>query len=68
VSAYARYSLKETVIIATNLNEYETHVYIDRTPLQKLYQSNYDLNTIVIVTDWLYSDSIPQYYFLQEFL
>jgi hypothetical protein len=68
VFTYARYSLQETAIIATNMNDSETQIYIDMTPLQKLYQTNYDLNTIVMVTDWLKSDSNPQYYFLKELI
>jgi len=38
------------------------------TPLSKLYQATYDLNTIVMVSDWLKVDSTPEYYFLKELL
>jgi len=33
VLAFARYSLQETAIIATNLNDHEVQLYIDFTPL-----------------------------------
>lgn len=37
VLAFARYSLLETAIIATNLNETDVSFYIDTTALQQLY-------------------------------
>lgn len=38
------------------------------TSLLKLYQSTYDLNTIVMISDWLKTENTPQYYFLKELL
>lgn len=68
VFSFARYSLQETAIIATNLNDAETQFYIDLTPLMRLYSQNYPLNTVVMVSDWLKEGQTPEYYFLKELL
>jgi len=68
VLSFARYSLQETAIIATNLNEYETQFFIDLSPLQPVYLSTYAENTVVMVTDWLRTESPAQYFFLKELL
>lgn len=57
VFAFARYSLQETAIIATNVNEVEAQFYIDYTPLQNIYKQTYSMHTVVMVTDWLKPDT-----------
>jgi hypothetical protein len=68
VLSFARYSLQETAIVATNFNEHEVQFYIDLNPLQKIYLETYAGTTVVMVTDWLRPDTPPQYYFLKELL
>jgi hypothetical protein len=68
VLAFARYSLQETAIIATNVNDIEAQFYIDYAPLQKIYKETYSNHTVVMVTDWLKPDTPAQYYFLKELL
>ncbi len=69
VMCFARYSLQETAIIATNLQDQESQFYIDYTPLQSIYKQSYSMHTVVMVTDWLKPDSTPaEYYFLKELL
>lgn len=66
--AYARYSLLETAVIATNLNDAEVTFYVDTTPMQQLFKKNYPDTTVVMVSDWLQPQTPPQYYFLREYL
>lgn len=68
VLAFARYSLQETAVIATNLNDYEAQFYVDLSPLKQLYLSTYKENTVMMVSDWLKPDSQVQYFFLKELL
>jgi len=68
VLAFARYSLQETAIIATNVNDIETQFYIDYSPLQNIYKETYSNHTVIMVTDWLKPDTPAQYYFLKELL
>lgn len=68
VLTYARYSLQETAIVATNLNGSDVAFYVDMTPLKGIYNKSYHENTVVMITDWLRPDHPPQYYFLKELL
>ena len=68
VLTFARYSLQETAIIATNLNDYEVQFYADLSPLKQLYLGSYKDNTVIMVTDWLKPENPAQYYFLKELL
>ena len=53
VLAFARYSLSETAIIATNLNDAVANCYVDMTELSQLYNKNYPDNTVVMISEWL---------------
>ena len=68
VLAFARYSLLETAIVATNLNETDVTFWVDMTELSQIYLKTYSENTVVMVSEWLKPDSVPQYYFLKELL
>lgn len=66
--AFARYSLLDTAIVATNLNENDATFWVDMNELSQIYLKTYAENTVVMVSDWLKDDSPPQYYFLKELL
>ena len=68
ILAFARYSLMETVIIATNLSEQEKAFYVDAAALMPTFKRAYSNNTVVMVKNCLQDHSDPQYYFLREFL
>lgn len=68
VLAFGRYSLIETAIIATNLNDSEVHFYVDMSALQNVFAKNYPDNTVIMVSDWLKPENPPGYYFLREYL
>lgn len=68
VLAYARYSIMETAIIATNLSDKEVNFWIDLSAVASLYLKIHLTNTIIMVTDWINNDLQPEYYFLREFL
>lgn len=56
VLAYARYSLLETAIVATNLNDKEVSFWVDVSELEKLYLKTYQSNTVVMTSEWLKVD------------
>lgn len=68
VLAYARYSLIETAIVVTNLNDKAVTFWLDLSPLQEMYTKTHSSNTVVMVSEWLKIDSVPQYFFLKEHL
>lgn len=68
VLTYARYSLQETAIVATNLNGHDVAFYVDMNPLKGIYNKTYPESAVVMVTDWLRPDAPPQYYFLKELI
>src|SRR3569833_3587706 len=68
VLAFARYSLIETAIVATNLTEHNVTFFVDMTELQQLYMKTHSPNAVVMVQNWLIPNSNPEYYFLREFL
>ena len=72
VLAYARFSMAETAIIATNLNDADVIFHFDFSNLQKVMKQQFTDTSIIVVSDWLAdeedSDSEPNYYFLKEFL
>ena len=69
---FARYSMVETVIVATNLSESEREFMIDFTDLLPFFRKAYTNSTVVMVRNCLdtemQSQADAQYYFLREFL
>jgi hypothetical protein len=59
VLAFGRYSLLETAVFATNLNDSEVTFYIDTSALQSLYKKNYPDNTVIMISDWLKPEVPP---------
>lgn len=53
VLCYARYSLIETVIIATNLTEEEREFQIDFSALLPTFKKTYQNSTVIMVRDCL---------------
>lgn len=68
ILAYARYSLMETVIIATNMSENPQKFLIDMQNLLPTFKKAYPNNTIVMVKTIISGESDPEYYFLREFV
>jgi len=69
VLAFARYSLIETAIIATNLNDNEVTFHFDLENLRPFFQSpRLKDNSVVMVTNWLDDSQPPDYFFLKEYL
>lgn len=68
ILCYARYSLMETVLIATNLTETNKKFQLELTSLIPIFKKAYSNNTVVMVKN-LISDSMePEYFFLREFV
>lgn len=68
ILCYSRYSLMETVIIATNLNEKSQNFSFDLTSLIPVFKKAYDNNTVVMVKNVISGQAEPEYYFLREFV
>lgn len=68
VLAYARYSVMQTCIIATNISDTEKDFYIDMENIMPTIRKAYDNNTVIMVKDLLNDRVEPAYYFLREFL
>jgi len=68
ILCYARYSLMETVIIATNLSDDTRKFYLDLSQLLPVYQKAYSNNTVVMIKNLISDENEPQYFFLREFI
>jgi hypothetical protein len=68
ILTYARYSLMETVIVATNLGDYKQKFNFDLSQLLKTYRQAYSNNTIVMIKNVINEAMEPEYYFLREFV
>ena len=68
VLAFARYSVMQTCIIATNISDQERNFYIDMENIMPTIRKAYDNNTVIMVKDLLNEKIDEQYYFLREFL
>jgi len=68
VLCYARYSLMETVIIATNLNEATRSFQLDLSNLTPIFKKAYSNNTVVMVKSLISELAEPDYFFLREFV
>jgi hypothetical protein len=68
ILCYARYSLMETVIIATNLSDNNRKFFFDLSQLLPVYQKAYTNNTVVMIKSIISDEEEPKYYFLREFI
>mmetsp|Transcript_88 Transcript_88/g.170 ORF Transcript_88/g.170 Transcript_88/m.170 type:complete len:393 (-) Transcript_88:1601-2779(-) len=68
VLCYARYSLMETAIIATNLSEESKKFQLDLSQLLPTYLKAYARNTVVMIKNVISEVADPEYYFLREFI
>lgn len=68
VLVFARYSLMETMIIATSLSEHAKKVALDLSQLLPTFKKTYPNNTVVMVKNVIADNDEPQYYFLREFV
>ena len=68
VLCYARYSLMETVVIATNLNENTKTFNLDLSNLIPVFKKAYGNNTVVMVKNLISDQADPEYFFLREFV
>ena len=65
---FARYSLMETVIIATNISDKNQRFALDLSNLLPTFQKAYSKNTVVMVKNVISDLGDPEYYFLREFI
>ena len=70
ILVYARFSLSETVVIATNMSEKPQSFYLNMQNLLPTFKQAYSNNTVVIVKSVLTQDNNnePDYLFLREFI
>jgi len=68
ILAYARYSLLESVIIATNMSDKTQKFLIDMQNLLPTFKKAYPNNTVVMVKNIISEQGDPEYYFLREFI
>lgn len=68
ILCYARYSLMETVIIATNLIDRTQRFSMDLSALLPIFSKVYSGNTVVMVKNVMGAIVDPEYYFLREFI
>lgn len=68
ILAYARYSLMETVIIATNMSDHAQKFLVDMQNLLPTFKKAYPNNTVVMVKTIISGESEPEYFFLREFV
>lgn len=68
ILAYARYSLMETMIIATNMSDYPQKFLLDMQNLLPTFKKAYPNNTVVMIKTIISGESDPEYFFLREFV
>lgn len=68
ILAYARYSLMETMIIATNMSDQPQKFLVDMQNLLPTFKKAYPNNTVVMVKTIISGETDPEYYFLREFV
>lgn len=68
IIVYARFSLMETVIIATSLCDDKKKFRLDLSNLLPTFKKAYPGNTVVMVKNIISDDGEPEYYFLREFI
>ena len=65
---YARYSLSETLIIATSICDHSKKIFLDVSQLLPTFKRNYANNTVVMIKNVISDAQDPEYYFLREFI
>ena len=66
---YARFSLSETIVVATNMSDQPQQFYLSLQNLLPTFKQAYKNNTVVIVKSVLHhDDDEPDYLFLREFV
>jgi hypothetical protein len=69
VLVYARYSLMETMIIATNMTDHTSKFHLDLSQLLPTFKKAYANNTVVMIKNIIADQGTdPEYYFLREFI
>jgi len=68
VLAYARYSLMETAIIATNMSDSTKKFCLDLSQLLPTFKKAYPSNTVVMIKNVISDLNDPEYFFLREFI
>lgn len=68
VLVYARYSLSETLIIATSICDHSKKIFLDVSQLLPTFKRNYANNTVVMIKNVISDAQEPEYYFLREFI
>lgn len=69
ILVYARFSLSETIVVATNMSDQPQQFYLNLQNLLPTFKQAYKNNTVVIVKSVLhYDDDEPDYLFLREFV
>ena len=65
---FARFSLQETAIIATNFSDQPAQFYIDFDNLDHIMKKYFNASSVIVLTNWLKSDYPAEYYFIKEFM
>lgn len=69
ILVYARFSLSETVVIATNMSDQPQQFHLNLQNLLPTFKQAYSNNTVVIIKSLLtQDDQEPEYLFLREFV
>jgi hypothetical protein len=66
VFAFARFTKKQMAIIAINLNDVDSIVYVDHSPLKEICDTSEKV--IYRIVDFINPTNPPQYYSSEEFL
>ena len=69
ILCYARYSLMETAMIATNMSDRTKQFCLDLSQLLPTFKKAYANNTVVMIKNVISDDYMdPEYFFLREFV
>ena len=68
ILVYARYSMLETMIIATNLVDRTQRFMMDLSGLLPIFSKVYSGNTVIMVKNVMGTQIEPEYFFLREFI
>jgi len=68
ILSYARYSLMETMVIATNMSNEIKKFYVDMSQLLPTFKKAYTNNTVVMIKNVISDEKEPEYFFLREFI
>lgn len=68
ILVFARYSLFETIIVATNMTDDVRKFHLDLSNLLPTFKKAYSNNTVVMSKNIISDQGDPEYYFLREFV